>query len=350
MSSARDWVLIVVLTMVSGVIYGALFGEGRIFVGAVFALGIGTPILAFERQLLFRRLNRWMQRLPTPAFLLTSLAAYFTMMNLGFAVAGLSLHLAGFLQGTMRDAGVARREVLLYSLAVFTVSTFLIRVRLLLGREVFLSMLVSRYRHPRQEERVFLFVDLVGSTAFAERFGDLRAQELLGALFAAMAEPVRRNRGAIDDYIGDAAIITWPIGVGIGDARCVRCIFDILAALEADADRWLAEFGQVPRLRAALHGGPVVTAEIGVDHHKIAFFGDTVNTTARLETLCRALERNVLISTDLVRRIELPEGIVAEDRGAHALRGRGQVLGVTALAVGDAALAGVAEDRPGVTA
>ncbi len=45
--------------------------------------------------------------------------------------------------------------------------------------------------------------------------------------------------------------------------------------------------GQVPRLRAALHGGTIITAEIGIDHHKITYFGDTINTTARLESFAR---------------------------------------------------------------
>ncbi|MGO7998419.1 adenylate/guanylate cyclase domain-containing protein, partial [Rhizobium ruizarguesonis] len=74
-------------------------------------------------------------------------------------------------------------EVFLYALAVCTMLIFFLRVRELLGREVFLSMLISRYRNPVKEERVFLFIDLVDATAFAEKHGDLRAQQLLSSLF-----------------------------------------------------------------------------------------------------------------------------------------------------------------------
>ena len=112
----------------------------------------------------------------------------------------------------------------------------------------------------------------------------------------------------------------------------MRCVFDILTAIEADAANWLKQYGQVPRLRAALHGGFVITAEIGVDHHKITYFGDTVNTTARLEGLCKTLNRPVLISSELAQRLTLPEMINGEDLGVHALKGRGQELGVMALA------------------
>ena len=63
----------------------------------------------------------------------------------------------------------------------------------------------------------------------------------------------------------------------------------MLDRIEAEAEAWRARFGTVPRLRAALHGGSVVTAEVGVDRHKIAYFGDAVNVTSRIEALCRPL-------------------------------------------------------------
>ena len=67
--------------------------------------------------------------------------------------------------------------------------------------------------------------------------------------------------------------------------------------------------GTVPRLRAALHGGSIVTAEVGVDRHKIAYFGDAVNVTARIESLCRPLGTEILVSDDLLARIaRLPAG------------------------------------------
>ena len=178
---------------------------------------------------------------------------------------------------------------------------------------------------------MFLFIDLVGSTSFAEEFGDLRAQQFLSALFTAFAKPVRQYRGTIDDYVGDAAIITWPMTRGLRQDNCVKCAFAIVDAIEADADKWLQKFGRVPRLRIALHGGPIVTAEVGVDHHKIAYFGDTVNTTARLESLSRTLGVPILISSDLAKRLDFSGDIKAEYLGQHALKGRGQSLGVMAL-------------------
>jgi adenylate cyclase len=332
MPSLLNWIAIAAFVAASGILYNLVFyPQSPVYIGATFALFSGLPIVAFERGLILPRLNRWLHRLPTPIFIASALILDFNLIGIGFAAAGSLLKLLGLLNGNWRDATLLPTSVYLYAIAMTTVVLFVIRVRELLGRDVFASLLTARYRNPVEEERVFLFIDLVGSTSFAEEHGDLRAQQYIGALFSAFAEPVRRYKGAIDDYMGDAAIITWPLNRGMKDARCVRCVFDILSDIEANSQTWLKNYGRVPRVRAALHGGSIVTAEIGVDHHKITYFGDTVNTTSRLEGLSKTLERQVLISADLARRLDLPDGIVAEDLGDHSVKGRGQCIGVVAL-------------------
>lgn len=333
-SPVQNWLLITLVVAASGVVYNLIFfSDNPLYIGAVFALFIGMPILAFERKVIFRGVYRHIQKLPTFAFIIAELVVYEVLTSAGFALAGLLFWWAGIIKPVSWVSLVVMPiDVFLYTLGVCSAVIFVLRVRELLGRDVFTSMLTGRYRRPVREERVFLFIDLVGSTAFAEEHGDLRAQQLLNALFATFAEPIRRYKGTINDYVGDAAIITWPLARGVKDARCVRCLFDIIADIENNAPSWKKRYGHVPKLRAALHGGFIITAEVGVDHHKISYFGDTVNTTARLETLCRSLNRPVLISTELAQRMTLPPEIVSEDLGIHAVRGRGQALGVSALA------------------
>jgi adenylate cyclase len=325
------WALVVTAVALSGVAYSLIVYGGRPHIGAIFSIFIAMPIIAFERRLVLSRYRTWLHGLATPSFLLFSLATYYGLMVAGYVTGGYLLKVSGGIQETWEQIFILPLKVVFYTFAVTGSIVFVLRVRDLLGSDIFTSLLTGRYRKPVSEERVFLFIDLVGSTSFAEKHGDLRTQEFLGALFTMLAEPVRRHRGAIDDYIGDAVIVTWPLERGITNARCVSCVFDIMDQITADADRWMDKFGQMPRLRAALHGGEIITAEIGVDHHKIAYFGDTVNTTARLESLCRTLGRPVLISQDLAQRMVLPPTIHAEFLGEHGLRGRGQPIGVMAL-------------------
>jgi len=326
------WTVIIVIVALSGIFYNLLFSDTYNWRnGAVFAVFCGIPLMAFGRGLVLSGFRRWMTALPTPLFIACALIVDFLLISLGFAAAGALLKWLGVIHETWADATLLPFDVLLYALAVSGALVFVMRVRELLGRDVFASLLISRYRHPVSEERVFVFIDLVGSTSFAETHGDLRTQRYLGAIFSSFAEEVRLQRGSIDDYIGDSALITWPMQRGLGNAACVRCVFGILNRIDADRHYWLDEFGCVPKLRAAIHGGPIVTAEIGVDHHKITYFGDTVNTTARLEGLAKSLDRSVLISTDLMSRLPMPKEFRAEPLGEFEVRGRGQRLGVAAL-------------------
>ncbi|OJT99196.1 MAG: adenylate cyclase [Rhizobium sp. 63-7] len=326
-----SWTLVVAAVALSGVVYSMLVYGGRPVIGAIFSLFIGMPLIAFERRVALPRFHAWLHGLSTPAFLLLSMMAYYILILAGYIAGGTVLNLVGAISEPWKEIFILPWNVVIYTFVVTGTITFILRVRELLGRDIFTNLLLGRYRKPVQEERVFLFIDLVGSTSFAEKHGDLRTQQFLAALFTALAEPVRRYRGAIDDYIGDAVIITWPLERGIKHARCVNCVFEIIEQIEGNSAKWIAKFGQMPRLRAALHGGEIITAEIGVDHHKIAYFGDTVNTTARLESLCRSLERPVLISEELAQRLTLPPTINADYLGEHALRGRGQKIGVMAL-------------------
>ena len=95
----------------------------------------------------------------------------------------------------------------------------------------------------------------------------------------------------------------------------------------------------MPRYRAALHGGRVVAGEVGSIAPEIADSGDTVNTTARLESLCRDMDTPILISAELLARIPaLPPDVHATNLGAHFWRGRDHPLGVLALTSGSSGM------------
>ena len=68
-------------------------------------------------------------------------------------------------------------------------------------------------------------------------------------------------------------------------------------------------------MRAGLHCGPVVTGEMGSVKREIVFLGDTVNTAARIQELCRETGDRVLASAELIDRLELPAGIAKRSLG-----------------------------------
>ncbi len=65
-SPTQNWILIAIVLAASGVIYDSMFYSNQTpVIGAIFALFIGMPILAFERKVLLRTLYRRIQKLPT---------------------------------------------------------------------------------------------------------------------------------------------------------------------------------------------------------------------------------------------------------------------------------------------
>ena len=107
-----------------------------------------------------------------------------------------------------------------------------------------------------------------------------------------------------------------------------RRLSTALARATPDFER---EFGAVPKLRAALHAGEVVTGETGGSRRAIVFNGDVMNTTSRLEGATRSLSRPFLVSEDALRQLEGAAGYALEDLGLQQLRGKQAAMRVYAV-------------------
>ena len=219
----------------------------------------------------------------------------------------------------------------LFSLAAAFVFVFLLDVNSLLGQNVLINFITGRYYAPRVESRVFLLIDMEGSTGLAERLGPLVFHRLVNRFVDDLTQPIVAARGEIHRYVGDELIATWKLEEGIADARCVGACFAAIDRLARRAPDYTREFGAPVAVRAGLHCGPVVTGEMGSVKREIVFLGDTVNTAARIQELCRETGDRVLASAELIDRLELPAGIVKRSLGDLRLRGKGADLALYAL-------------------
>jgi adenylate cyclase len=215
---------------------------------------------------------------------------------------------------------------LLYALPFFvllaTAIIFVLQMNRLVGANVLGYFAAGVYHQPTAEERVFLFLDLEGSTQLAERLGSARYFELLRRFVDDLTDPVLEADGEIYQYAGDEVVITWPLGRGVRDANCVRCFFEIRAAVDEQAARYRQDFGVVPRFRGGLHGGTVTAGELGDLRRQIVFVGDILNTAARLEEYAKRTGLELVVSGALLDRLALPPGVAAVRCGDLALRGK----------------------------
>ena len=312
-----------------GALYGgAIAGPGArsllvsllisIPIGVIDALLMAAWIAGIEILLLPRASMRWLDALP--------FAAVFILKTLVYgAIAGAVL--VG--QPGERVLGVvnvynARTGLIAICLALVAVAVVVMMFQAagLVGYRTFMALLLGKYRRPYAERRFFLFVDVVGSTAIAERLGALASHRFLAAVFSAVAEPVELSRGEIYQYVGDEIVVTWVEAGGVADARALRCFFAMRAALAADANRFVQRFGVQPELRAALHLGEVIAGEVGQVRRAIVFHGDVMNTTGRLEQATREVRCFFIASAQALASLGPAPGMRIHDLGALALRGR----------------------------
>ena len=305
---------------IAGPASGSLLGSLLISIpiGVIDAVLIASCVAGIE---LFVLPRASMRRLDTLPF-----AAVFGMKTLVYGViAGAVLagqpgeRLFGIV--TVYDARTGLIAVGL-SLVPVAVVVMLFQAAGLVGFRTFKALLLGKYRRPFAERRFFLFVDVVGSTAIAERLGALEAHHFLAAVFAAVAEPIELCRGEIHQYVGDEIVITWAEADGVADARALRCVFAMRAALGADANRFVERFGARPELRAALHLGEVIAGEVGQVRRAIVFHGDVMNTTGRLEQATREVGCSFIASAEALASLAPPPDVRTRDLGALALRGR----------------------------
>ncbi len=215
-------------------------------------------------------------------------------------------------------------------LTILILSSFLInlgtQLHHALGSGMLIALLIGRYRRPVAEERAFMFLDLSGSTTLAEALGPLRFTAFKSDFFTDVARPVYDTGGRIVQYVGDGVMVTWPMRRALKGGAPLRFFFLVEQAIAARAARYRVRYGAVPEFKAGVHGGEVVTAQVGDLRRDIVHSGDVVNTAARIEGECRPRGRRLLVSADLLDRMALPMGLQVEDLGAIPLRGKGEAV------------------------
>lgn len=100
------------------------------------------------------------------------------------------------------------------------------------GQGILGKLIMGKYLRPREEERIFMFVDIRSSTTIAEQLGHLRFFELLNDFYRDLTNPIIYKSGEIYQYVGDEIVVSWPMKEGLHNASCLRCFYDIKATLE----------------------------------------------------------------------------------------------------------------------
>lgn len=159
----------------------------------------------------------------------------------------------------------------------------------------------------------------------------MKYSHFLQDYFYDISEPIARYFGRVYQYVGDEAVVTWPMKKGLKFAVCLRCFFAIQKQIKRYQQYYLTTYGRTPEFKASLHGGAVVVSEVGKYKSEIAYHGDVLNTTARMLGKCHELESELLVSSSLLQQIEMPKYLSADAMGTFQLRGKQQEVEINAV-------------------
>ena len=296
--------------------------------GVLASLLIATPIVFAEVRGRRIALLRRLRRLPW--------AAFFTIKALFYAVVivGGLLTMRVLTHGPDEDPfalNATFRGSIAFGVAMALLGNLVVETGGLLGFSTLKNILTGRYVRPRREQRAFLLIDMQDSTGLAESLGPVRFHELLNSFFRDIAEAAFESDAEIHKYVGDEAILTWPIDTALADGECLACPFLARDLIAGNAEHYRKRYGVVPTFRAALHCGEIVAGEIGDVRREIAYVGDTLNVAARLLEASKSLGHDILVSQELLDIVRLPAGLKATPLPTLAIRGRTAPLGISAL-------------------
>ncbi|MBI2762364.1 MAG: adenylate/guanylate cyclase domain-containing protein [Chloroflexi bacterium] len=178
----------------------------------------------------------------------------------------------------------------------------------------------------RHEDVTVLFADIADFTPFAERTSPERVVGVLDQIFSAFDELTRRRGLEKIKTVGDAYMVVG----GLPEPRPdhAPAVVELALEMQAEMTRLREAAGLELELRIGIASGPVVAGVIGQHRFLYDLWGDTVNTSSRME------------SHGVVGRIQVTEGTVQrlsdryqfEGRGAIEIKGKGPLT--TYLLVG----------------
>ncbi len=218
--------------------------------------------------------------------------------------------------------------ILLYVWLTSVAFGFVRQMSAMAGPRVLVNLLLGKYHHPKTETRIFMFLDMEGSTTIAERLGHEVFFRLIQECFRDLTDSAIRRSVEIYQYVGDEAILTWSPARGLQDCNCLRVFFEFKQTLQHRADYYIEQFGILPKFKAGANFGPVTVAEIGVVKRDIAYLSDVLNTAARLESMCRQHSAELLITESLKEALPKVNDFSCEPIGQLDLRGKSEKISV----------------------
>jgi adenylate cyclase len=212
--------------------------------------------------------------------------------------------------------------LVIYYFFMTLVINFINQVNKKYGPGILIPLLLGRYRDPKEEDRIFLFMDLKSSTATAEELGHLRYSSFIRDCFSDINEVLYPFHAQVYQYVGDEIVVTWPESEGLKNHFCIRFYFACRIKFRDRSAYYTTTYGFLPDFKAGAHTGTVTTVEIGEFKRDIAYHGDTLNTAARIQSVCNEYNKSFLVSKFLLDKVGFHSDMQTQEIGMIQLKGK----------------------------
>jgi adenylate cyclase len=291
-----------------------------------FILGLiigGIEMFFLEKR--FLKISFLVKLLAKSSFYLLIISLFFYIITIVNSSFGLDLepwHQDVLEDGAKFFGNSLHLALLAYAGGIIMILLFLFEVTDYLGQGIIINYMTGKYHAPKEEERIFMFLDMKSSTSIAEKLGHIKYFKLLQNYYADMTNSIESYSGKVYQYVGDEIVVSWDLDTGIKNNNCLECFFSLKKTFDKLTKSYEKEFGLTPKFKAALHYGSITTGEIGILKKEIFFTGDALNTTSRMEKLCNVHNVDCLISKSLLSRLKGVPKLSIKSIGEHLLRGK----------------------------
>ncbi|MEP4770767.1 MAG: adenylate/guanylate cyclase domain-containing protein [Roseibium sp.] len=186
-----------------------------------------------------------------------------------------------------------------------------------------------------------LFMDIRGFTPISEQLTPTELVSFLNTLLSPLSDAIQAEGGTIDKYIGDSIMAFWnaPLPVPDHAQKACRASLAMLKVVEelneADAFGFKARKlkTQTVKIGIGLNSGDACVGNMGsARRFNYSVIGDTVNIASRIESSCKAVGAELLVSDET--RQQNPDFAYLE-AGEIPLKGKSEPVRLYVL-LGDA--------------
>jgi len=208
---------------------------------------------------------------------------------------------------------------------------FILQINEKFGQGVLLNFLRGKYHSPKEEKRIFMFIDLKSSTTYAEKLGHLKYSQLIQDCFYDLTDIIISYDAKIYQYVGDEVVLSWEIDKGINHGNCLNTFIAYDQLLQSKSDYYTSKYDLVPEFKAGLNMGDVTVAEVGEIKKELAYHGDVLNTAARIQGECNEYQKKLLVSEQVKIQFEKEPKYNFEFLGDVILKGKAKSVNIYAV-------------------